>query len=267
MFFTSCGGYRKVLKGSDIKLKYATAVELYEKDDFHRAMQLFDELLIYYRGTDTSEKINYYYANCYYGEGDFLEAGYYFAKYATTFPASKYAEEAKFMSAFCQYKYSPKYSLDQSITYESIKELQLFIDMYPESKRVAECNALIDELRRKLEQKTYEIARLYFKIENYESAVVSFKNLLKDYPDTQYKEEAYYYILLAGYSYAYNSIESKKNERFQAAKDAYNALMTTYPETKYSKDAKSILKNIEKEITKQESMKTNSNNKNNKQKS
>jgi outer membrane protein assembly factor BamD len=250
IFMTSCSDYRKILKGTDIHQKYATAVKLYEKGDYHRAMTLFDELLIYYRGTDTSEKINYYYSYCYFGEGDFLQAGYYFTKFSSTFPTSKYAEECQYMSAYCQYMYSPKYSLDQTISIDAIKEFQLFINAYPKSDKVTKCNELIDELRGKLERKEFEIAKLYYKIENYESAVVAFKNLLKDYPDTKYKEAAYYYTLLSYYNYAMKSTESKKIERLNSAKDAYNALIATYPSSEYSKDSKAMMKTIEKEIQK-----------------
>ncbi len=250
ILMTSCSQYKKVLKGTDIHLKYATAITLYEKGDFHRAMQLFDELLIYYRGTDTSEKINYYYAQCYFGDGDFLQAGFYFTKFSSTFPTSRYAEECRYMSAYCQYMYSPKYCLDQTISVDAIKELQLFINLYPKSDKVAKCNKLIDELRGKLERKAYEIAKLYYKIENYESAVVSFKNLLKDFPDTKYQEVAYYYILLSNYNYALKSIENKKLERLNNAKDAYNALVSSFPNSTYEKDSKSVMKNIDKEIQK-----------------
>jgi len=257
---SSCSQYKKVLKGTDIKLKYATAITLYEKGDFHRAMQLFDELLIYYRGTDTSEKINYYYAQCYFGDGDFLQAGFYFTKFTSTFPTSKYAEECQYMSAYCQYMYSPKYSLDQTISVDAIKEFQLFINTYPKSDKVVKCNELIDELRGKLERKAFEIAKLYYKIEDYQSAVIAFKNLLKDFPDTKYKEVAYYYMLLANYDYALKSIENKKIERLNNAKDAYNALLSTFPQTIYEKDAKSVLKNIDKEIQKLTLTKLDSNN-------
>ncbi|MEI6851991.1 MAG: outer membrane protein assembly factor BamD [Bacteroidota bacterium] len=250
ILFTSCSSYKKVLKGTDIKLKYATAVTLYEKDDFHRAMQLFDELLIYYRGTDTSEKVNYYYAQCYFGDGDFLQAGFYFTKFSSTFPTSKYAEECRYMSAYCQYMYSPKYNLDQTISVDAIKELQLFINLYPKSDKVGKCNELIDELRGKLERKAFEIAKLYYKIENYQSSAIAFKNLLKDFPDSKYQEISYYYILLSNYNYAMQSIEYKKLERLNNAKDAYNALVSTFPNTTYDKESKSVLKNIDKEIQK-----------------
>lgn len=246
----SCGTFRKVLKSSDIRLKYSTAVTLYEKGDYHRAMQLFDELLVYYRGNDTSEKINYYYAYCYYGEEDYLEAGYYFTKFSSAFPTSKFAEECDYMSAYCQYLFSPEYGLDQTITLDAIKQFQLFINEYPQSTRVVKCNELIDELRYKLEKKEFETARLYYKIEDYQAAYVAFKNVLKEYPDTKHKEDVYYYMLTSSYQYAINSIETKKRERLELARDAYNSLNTTFPESGYGKEAKSIMKNIEKELAK-----------------
>jgi outer membrane protein assembly factor BamD len=247
---SSCSQYKKVLKGTDIKLKYTTAVTLYNKGDFHRAMQLFDELLIYYRGSDTSEMINYYYAQCYFGDRDFLQAGFYFTKFTSTFPTSKYAEECQYMSAYCQYMYSPKYNLDQTISIDAIKEFQMFINAYPKSDKVPKCNELIDELRGKLERKAFEIAKLYYKIESYQSAVIAFKNLLKDFPDSKYLEVSYYYILLSYYNYAMESVENKKLERFNNAKDAYNALISTFPNSNYDKDSRSVLKNIDREIQK-----------------
>lgn len=256
---TSCSNYRSVLKGTSIPQKYKMAEELYNKGDYHRAMQLLDELLIYYRGTDTSEKINYYYAQCYYGEGEYLEAGFYFSKFCNTFPTSKYAEESQYMAAYCQYLYSPKYSLDQTISEDAIDEFQMFINTYPSSERVAKCNELIDELRGKLEKKAFETAKLYYKIGNYESAVVAFKNLLIDFPDTRFKEEAFYYTLLSKYNFALNSIETKKIDRLNIAKEAFNMLLTTYPQSKYEKNARIVLKNIDKELANLLQPKENSN--------
>lgn len=246
----SCSEFKKVQKSTNISKKYTMAVEYYQKEDYHRAMQLLDELLIYYRGNDTSEKINYYYAYCYYGTADYIQAGYYFLKFTTMFPASQYSEECLYMSAYCTYLYSPVYSLDQTMSYDAIRQLQLFIDQYPNSKRVEDCNKLIDELRAKLERKSFEIAKLYYNIESYKASVVAFKNLLKDFPDTQYREEAYFFIVKSSYQYAINSIENKKAERLNMAIDAYNTFLAIYPESKYGKDVKILYKNITRELEK-----------------
>jgi outer membrane protein assembly factor BamD len=246
----SCSEFKKAQKSPDRGYKYKMAEKYYDKGDYEHAMQLLDELMIYYRGSDTSEKISYYYAYCYYGTADYIQAGYYFLKFTNTFPTSQYAEECLYMSAYCQYLFSPEYSLDQSISMDAIKQLQLFIDQYPKSKRVEDCNKLIDELRAKLERKSFETAKLYLNTESYKAAVVAFKNLLKDFPDTRYREQAYFYILQGSYYYAIQSIETKKLARLNLAVDAYNAFLAIYPESTYMKDAKGIYKNINKEIEK-----------------
>ena len=82
----SCSKYSRVIKGGDNELKYEVAVDLYEKGDYYRAIQLFEQLVAVYRGTERLESINYYYANCYYQQGDYLLASYYFKRYAQNYP-------------------------------------------------------------------------------------------------------------------------------------------------------------------------------------
>jgi outer membrane protein assembly factor BamD len=253
MTLVSCSQYKQLQKSNDIRAKYKAAVEYYQQEDYHRALQLLDELLIYYRGNDTSEKINYYYAYCYFGEQDYIQAGYYFLKFTTTFPSSQYSEECLYMSAYCQYLFSPEYSLDQTMSLDAVMQLQYFIDRYPNSSRIADCNKLIDEIRAKLELKSFQIAKLYLRTESYQAAVVAFKNLLREYPDTQYREEAYYYIVQASFKYALQSVETKKVTRLNMAVDAYNAFMAIFPESQYKKDVDALLKDINKELAKAQS--------------
>ncbi|NTW31497.1 MAG: outer membrane protein assembly factor BamD [Bacteroidetes bacterium] len=248
--FSSCSKFQKVLKSTDLNEKYKAAEAYYNKADYFHALQLFEELVTYYRGTTNAEKIFYYYAYCYYATSDFTTASYYFKSFASTYPNSKYAREAQYMSAYCSYLDSPEYSLDQTNTLSAVKELQLFVNMYPKSDSVKICNKLIDDLRTKLEIKEFEISKLYYKLEDYKASIVSFGNTLKDYPDTKYKEEILYLIMKANYIYASNSISSKKLERYQAALDAYNVLISTFAQSKYIKDAESVNKNSLKEINK-----------------
>jgi len=250
MTLFSCSEYKKLQKSGDIRAKYKAAVDYYQKQDYHRSLQLLDELLIYYRGNDTSEKINYYYAYCYFGERDYIQAGYYFLKFTTMFPSSQYSEECLYMSAYCQYLFSPEYSLDQTMSLDAVQQLQYFIDRYPKSSRIEDCNKLIDEIRAKLEMKAFEIAKLYYNTENYQAAVVAFKNLLREYPDTHYREEAYFYIVKSSFEFALQSVERKKATRLSMAVDAYNAFMAIFPNSKYQKDVAGILKNINKEQAK-----------------
>jgi outer membrane protein assembly factor BamD len=244
----SCSQYQKLLKSSDNDVKYTKALEYYEKGDYLKAQQLFEQIQAFFKGTDKAEKIAFYNANCYYKQKDYILAGYYFRSFSTNFSTSTYAEEALYLSAYCSYLDSPRSSLDQTSTSEAISSLQLFINQYPKSDRVAECNKLIDELRAKLEKKAIDIAMLYYKMSDYKASIVSLNNVLKDYPDTKSKELILFSLLQAKYEYAINSVYDKKQERITSALDAYDELIAGFPVGEYSEKAQVIKKNIEKEL-------------------
>ena len=245
---SGCSKYQKLVKGGDNEAKYAAALDLYEDKDYYRALQLFQQLLNFYQGTEEGQKMQFYSAYCYYHQRDYILASYYFKRFATTYPRSELAEEALYMSAYCYYLDSPKYTLDQTNTYTAITELTLFINTYPYSERVEQCRDLIQQLRDKLMKKDYNIANLYFKMEDYEAAIASYNNVLKDYPDTEYREEILFMILKAYYNFASKSIAGKQEERFQSALDSYNELIFQFPETTYKKEAANIHEDILEEI-------------------
>ena len=262
LILAGCSKYQKLVKSTDNEAKYNAAMDYYDKHDYYRALQLFQSLINFYQGTDKAQKLQFCYAYCYYYQQDYIQANYYFKRFATNYPRSPYAEEANFMNAYCYYLDSPISSLDQTNTYSAITELQLFIDKYPTSQRVDSCNSLIDHLVGKLENKDLDIANLYFKTEQYEAAITSYKNLIRDYPGTKNEEEILFNILKSYYFYAQKSIQSKQLERYQQALDAYNELMFKFPETSYKREATnmqiSILRKIENpELSKSKDIKTN----------
>ena len=248
--YVSCSKYNKIQKSQDFEYKYQKALEYYEKEDYFRAMTLFDQVMPFYRGKEQAENISIKYSYAYYYEKEYIMASYYFNRFAKTFPRSEYAEEASFMSAYCKYKESPIYKLDQTNTFEAINELQLFINSYPTSERVKQCNELIDELRAKLQKKEFEIAKLYLKMDKYKAAVTSFENLLNNYPDTKFKEDAMFYSIKAYYYYAVKSVKSKRKERYEEASDIYNSFITLYPDSKYNRDIEYMINRVTKDLKK-----------------
>lgn len=246
----SCSGYQRLLKSSDYELKYKKAVEYYEANDFVKALPLFEELVTIFRGTSKGEDVYYYYAYCNYEVGDNLLASYHFKNLQKTYPTGKYAEEAGFMAAYCFYLDSPRYSLDQSNSISAISEFQMFVELYPQSKYMPECNAYLDKLREKLELKAYENAKLYYKIGEYKASVFAFKNMLRDFPDNKYREEVNYLIVKASYLLATNSIDEKKTERFVATSEYYIKFADNFGNSKYLKSAEAMYESAQKHIDK-----------------
>lgn len=247
VLLVSCSKYQKILKSSDHEMKFQKANEYFEREDYYRALNLYEQLLPVYRATEKAETIYYNYAYAYYNQRDYVLASYYFKRFVKTFPRSEKAEECFYMSAYCKYLESPVYSLDQTNTFEAIDELQLFINSYPDSERVEKCNDLIDELREKLQKKQFEIARLYLKMDHYTAAVAAFENLMEEYPSTKYREEALYYIIRANYLYAQKSVSQKKEERYLEAIEAYDNFKAVYPDSRFNRDAFSMYESSLKE--------------------
>ncbi len=246
----SCSKYSRISKSQDFQYKYQKALEYYDKGDYFHAMNLFDQVLPFFRGTEDAEKIAYKYSYAYYFQKEYIMASYHFNKFAKTYPRNDKAEECAFMSAYCKVKESPYYKLDQTNTFDAIRELQLFINEYPASDSLEACNRLIDEMRYKLQRKDFEIAKLYLKMEKYNSSIAAFDNLLKKYPDTKFKEDALFYSIKAHYYYASKSVKGKRKERYQQAVDIYKEFTRLYPESKYNRDIEYMVGKVNKDLKK-----------------
>ena len=250
VFLANSCSFRNILKSDDAEKKYDYAVKLYNEKDYSRALQLFDQLMEVTRATEKSERIYFYYAYCYFYQQDYTLASYYFKRYCSNFPNTKMAEECSFMGAYCNYMNSPDFTLDQTNTSESIKDLQLFINMYPKSTRLSECNDLIDKLREKLESKDFRIAKLYFRMDDYSAAITSLNNILKEFPDTKRKEEILFLIFKSYHKFAIESVEHKKKERHLKALSAYNDFVSQFPESVYIEEVKGLKNRSAKELEK-----------------
>jgi outer membrane protein assembly factor BamD len=237
--------YQKLLKSNDLDAKMAAAIKYYNEKDYYRALPLFEELAKVRRGTEIAEKISYYYAYCNYGMGYYSLAAFHFRNFCETYPNSPYLEECYYLYAYCFYLDSLPWSLDQTSTYKAIDELQLFVDLFPDSKYVADCTINIDKLRDKLEMKAYKGAKLYFHIEDYKAAITAFKTTLHDFPDIEQREEIEFLIFKASYRLGLNSVddnreEAKKTQRLKEALIAYRSFVDTYPASVYRKEADNI---------------------------
>ncbi len=237
VLFSSCSQYQRLLKSDDFELKYATAIEYYYEGNYGRSIALFSDVIPVYRGTAEAEQINFYFAMAHFKMGDYTLASHYFKSFATAFPRSEHAEEFLYLSAYCQYLESPRYSLDQTNTLQAIRELQQFINRYPYSDRVEDANELIDELRFKLEKKRYSTAMMYLDISDYQAAATTFETFIRDYPDTQFREEATFLIIKAYFEFAVNSIPQRQQERFQKALEAYHNFSRRYPDSEFMREA------------------------------
>ncbi len=204
-----------------------------------------EQIVPEYRGKPQAEKLMFIYANTFYMLEDFYLAGYQFERFETAYPASDSVEIASFKSAKSFYQLSPRYSLDQKETITGLEKLQGFINTYPNSEYRMEANALVTELREKLEFKEIEVADQYLHIEDYKAAIEAYDNFILDHPGSKYRKGAFYGRFEAAYKLAINSIPILVQERLLTAKEYYNSFIKYYKDSDLRPDADIILQDIE----------------------
>lgn len=229
--------YNHVSKKGTVEDKYNFALKAYQKQDYKKSSAVFEEILPLFRGKDALEGLLYNLAYSYFYDKDYFMASYYFRTLSRQFPNGEHVEEATYMSAYCKSLESPAFRLDQSATKEAIKQLQLYINYYPDSRRVEEASRIIVELRAKLATKAFHIAGMYYKRGLYNAAAITYNNFLREYPESPDREQAMFLMLKCRYLYAKNSLKSLQAERYRKVIDLHEMLLRNYAESRYKSEA------------------------------
>lgn len=258
---TSCSEYSRALKASGedaVRVKMAAAEKYYAIGEagtapgasrsqrskasggYERALPLLEELTSLTRGDTLFERVSYMFAKANYGIKDYILAGYYLHNFSKTFPTSRYAEECSFLSAMCQYKESPEHELDQIATETAIDQFQFFLAQYPTTALTDSCNQLIDQLRQKLERKEHANAMQYLKTQYYEAAGIALRNFLKKWPNSGYREEVLFNILVTDHDLALNSVDTKKSQRVAEGMRSFDTFADAFPESDHLKEAQRL---------------------------
>jgi outer membrane protein assembly factor BamD len=240
IFFLESCEYKRILKSTDFNKKYEAAVRYYDKGLYYKAIPLIEELIPVFRGTERAEKLSYLQAWCDYHSQEYILAAHRFSTFVRTFPFSKYAEECLYMNAICHKKLSPKYSLDQYDTYKAMEAMEQFVRTFPQSERVDTCHQMLDNMRIKLEHKSFEISKQYYMTGHYKAAVTALQNTMRDFPDTKYREEAMLLIAKSHFEWARQSVDSKKYERFINAKKANLKFAAAFPQSRYKVETEEL---------------------------
>ncbi len=249
VFTSSCSQYDKLLKSTDYEKMYTEAKRYYDKKDYGKASQLLDVLLVQFKGDPRFQEVYLMYAYSRYGMEEIVIASYHFNNFYQSFPNNPRAEEALYMHVYCEYLDSYPYYLDPSVSRRAMDEIQLFINLYPESEYVEECNNYLDVLRGRLRKKSLESALLYLKMEDYMAAQIALKNTIQDFPELENRDEVMSIIVECQYKLAIRSISTKKEERLKEVDDLYTEFVQNFgAKNKYHSKAKNYKEQAEAEL-------------------
>lgn len=248
----SCASsYETLLSSNDVDGKYEAAFKYYENGKYRKAAQLFESMSVLTSGTERDDTVQYYWGLSNYKYKDYYTAESNFASFVEVYPRSPFTEEARYLRVDCLYRQTLRYELDQSPSYTCITAIDEFTTDYPESRYLGDCLAMLKDLSDRLDRKSYEGARLYYKMEDYKASRVAFKNILKDDSENIYREDILYYIAMSSYKYAHLSVPEKQKERYMTFLDDYYNFAGEYPESQYSRELRVMYSRAQRALGRQ----------------
>jgi len=232
--WAGCGG-KAVRPVLPLQEQFALAKKHYDQKKYRQAAEEFQKLIFNYPGATVVDTAIYYLSNSYFNQEDYAAAAGEFKKILTNYPNSTWLDEAAFMVALSDMKQSAPAELDQQFTLLALDEFNEFVETYPDSPLVPEAREKVLELRNKLAKKTYKNGYLYLRTKDYPAALLYFKEVLENFPDTVWAKEALYQIAEA------NRLQNKTPE----ALEVYKRFVDLYPHDKLAAKCKDKISELE----------------------
>jgi len=178
----------------DAEDQFLLAKKKYDEHKYLDAQTEFQKLIWNFPGSDYVDEAQFYLAECFFYQEDFPSAIHEYQRLLNNYSQSPFVDIAQYKVGLSYYKQSLPAQLDQDFTHKAIRELETFLEEYPNSEQVPEAQNLLFASRTKLAHKEYLSGRLYYKMGEYASALIYFEEILETYPDTKWADDAQFAI-------------------------------------------------------------------------
>lgn len=236
----ACRNKDLIRPGDPLNVAYDKSLALYEAGKYDDAAYGFDLVTRMGRGTNFSKDAQFYLAESYYNDNQYILAASEYQRFISYYPRDEKRQEVEYKLAMCYYQQSPRYRLDQTPTRRAIELFQLFNTKYPDSELVVESAERIDELRNKLARKAYEAGEFYLRTDRYLASTIYFDQVIDQYPESIWAERALLKQIETYIVYADNSIESKQAERYNNAISNYEKYLQLFPQSNNRAEAEAL---------------------------
>jgi outer membrane protein assembly factor BamD len=182
----SCGGSSQTITGDTAEARFKRGMAALEDKDYQKAQTEFNTIILQDPASEYADDAQYYLAESYFLDGDYKLAAFNYNKLRTSFPNSSFNKSALFRSGEAYYYSSLSYDRDQRETRYAIDVFKGFAQIYATDSLADTARARVKELRSKLAEREYRTAELYWKMEDYKSALIYYDRVIDQFPDTEY---------------------------------------------------------------------------------
>lgn len=169
--------------------EFKIAMLKFEAKNYDKAIGGFKRIVFRFPGSKWAEEAQYKLAKSYFLQKDYSTAQIEYDFFLKSYQRSRFADDAAFESAVCNFYESSPYYLDPSLTKKALQEFRSFIKKYADSELIHQAKEYEQKCIDKLVRKDLETAKLYIKIGKKEAAILYLEDLQKNYPNSSYTSE------------------------------------------------------------------------------
>ena len=157
-----------------------------------------------------------------------------FREFLTYYPTNRSADYAQYKLGLAHIRQMRAPQRDQTETRDAIKELEAFVDRYPNSTLMPEAKAKLREARNRLSESDYLVGFFYYRQRWYPGAIDRFRSVLKQDPEYTSRDQVYFHL---AQSYV-------KIKREAEALPYYERLVAEFERSEYLEDARKRIAEI-----------------------
>ena len=167
----------------------------------------------------------------YIGQGgteNLLLAANEFREFLTFYPTHARADYAQLQLARSYMMQMLAPERDQAATRDAIKEIEVFLQRFPNSQLMPEARKMERQARDRLSEANYRVGFFYYRIKWYTGAIDRFKDVLKTDPAYTNRDALYYYLAESIYL-----MGKQTNQTASEALPYYERLVKEFEKSEY----------------------------------
>jgi outer membrane protein assembly factor BamD len=158
-----------------------------------------------------------------------------FREFLTFYPTNPRADYAQYRLAIAYSEQMLSADRDQTATRDTMKELQVFLDRYPNSSLAPEARKLMRDARDRLSESSHRVGMTYFRMKWYRGAIDRFREVLKNDPEFSGRDATYFYL---AESLRLNDANAEKKTGAAEALPYYERLLKEFEQSQYLEEAR-----------------------------
>ncbi|MDR0305853.1 MAG: outer membrane protein assembly factor BamD [Chitinispirillales bacterium] len=170
--------------------RFETAKKNFDKRNYGGAIRILDEIKYQCGGSPMMDTVIYYTAMSHFHLKQYIDARTEFENLQHEHPRSPFVEEARYRLAQMRYLQSRSSSRDQSETREAVRLFGDYMDLYPQGVHLDSARHFSSLAVNKLAEKEFNIAMFYRKQREHEAALIYFRTVMTQYPESKFTSES-----------------------------------------------------------------------------